>query len=242
MTLAAIDPIWLIAAAAYGVFAWYSERKQKKALEEEEARNRAEGKKSQTPLRPESTGETSEEERMRKFLEALGVPSGSPPLRPTTPPASLKPTPPAAQVPVPQKPASPTLAPRPVAMPIPRPMQRPKAPKHVPTPPRMAPPPKARPVFHEPEAAESRDPGRLEEPAASVEQISTDFARMHDQRMAIDTLPSIQKAALGSAGTTQVGVKAISAQGLALRQMLRNSEALRAAIVVSEVLGPPKGA
>ena len=105
MTLAAIDPIILIAAAAYGVFAWFNDRRQKKALAEEEARNRAEGTTtpSQTPLRPASTLESSEEERMRKFLEALGVPSGPAPLRPAPQPAPPKPAPPVAQRPMPKK-------------------------------------------------------------------------------------------------------------------------------------------
>ena len=241
MTLAASlegNLIWLIAAAAYGVFAWYNERKQKKAQEEDARRAAANPQAAgQTPMR--SAPAESEEERMRKFLEALGVPSGqqSPPLRPTTPPP--KPTPPIAPRSAPQKPASPTLAPRPVAMPLPRPMVT--RPAQVPA--RMAPPPRpSRPVEYEPEPAESRDPGRLEEAAASVEQISTDFARMHGQRMAVDTLPSIQTAAMGAAGTTRVDARAISAQGLALRELLRNPETMRAAIVVSEVLGPPKGA
>ena len=234
MTLAAIDGylIW-IAAAAYGVVAWYNERKQKKALAEEEARKRAEGG-GNTPLRPSGPSETSEEERMRKFLEALGVPSGpqSPPLRP-----SPAPSPTIAPNPAPLQPASPTLAPRPVAMPIPRPMVT--RPAQVPA--RMAPPPRPKPPVPEPAPYESMDPGRLEEPASSVEQVSTDFARMHEQRMAVDTLPSIRVAAAGAAGTTSVDPRLVSAQGLALREMLRTPESIRAAVVVSEVLGPPKG-
>jgi hypothetical protein len=239
MTLAAIDGylIW-IAAAAYGVVAWFNERKQKKALAEEEARKRAEGG-GNTPSRPSGASETSEEERMRKFLEALGVPSGpqSPPLRPSPAPAPLKPAPTIAPKPTLPKPASPTLAPRPVAMPIPRPMVT--RPAQVPA--RMAPPPRPKPPIPEPASYESMDPGRLEEPASRVEQVSTDFARMHEQRMAVDTLPSIRIAAAGAAGTTSVDPRLVSAQGLALREMLRSPESIRAAVVVSEVLGPPKG-
>ncbi len=241
MTLAAIDGylIW-IAAAAYGVVAWYNERKQKKALAEEEARKRAEGGTAEnTPLRPTGGVESSEEERMRKFLEALGVPSGpqSPPLRPSPAPAPLKPAPTIAPKSAPSKPASPTLAPRPVAMPIPRPLVT--RPAQVPA--RMAPPPRPKPPIHEPASLESMDPGRLEEAATSVEQVSTDFARMHEQRMAVDTLPSIRMAATGAAGTTSVDPRLLSAQGLALREMLRTPESIRAAVIVSEVLGPPKG-
>ena len=240
MTLAAIDGylIW-IAAAAYGVVAWYNERKQKKALAEEEARKRAEGSApGNTPLRPSGGVESSEEERMRKFLEALGVPSGpqSPPLRPSPAPAPLKPAPTIAPKPAP-KPASPTLAPRPVAMPIPRPVVT--RPAQVPA--RMAPPPRPKQPIQEPVSLESVDPGRLEEPASSVEQVSTDFARMHEQRMAVDTLPSIRMAAAGAAGTTSVDPRLVSAQGLALRNLLRTPESIRAAVIVSEVLGPPKG-
>lgn len=240
MTLAASldgNLIFYIAAAAYGVFAWWNDRRQKKAAEEEAARTASQ--RSQNPQaqqRPAAQGgETSEQERMRKFLEALGVPTGQAPAqpRPQSPPAPLRP---------PSAPASPTLAPRPVAMPVPRPMVRPQT---QPATKAYVPPPapKPRPVIvNEPLPAESRDPGRLEEPATTIESVSTEFARMHDRPMAVSTDPSIAVAASGNAPTTSVLPQVMSAQGRLLRELLRRPESVRAAIVVSEVLGPPKGA
>jgi hypothetical protein len=226
--------IYLIAAAAYGVFAWWNDRRQKKAAAEEEARQASQPKDpSSSQTAQPAAGAESEQERMRKFLEALGVPSGpqSPPLRPTPTAA------PAPPKPAPQKPASPTLAPRPVAMPIPPPMMRPRptaAPVHV---------PKPRPpvVVEEPLPAESREPGYLQPAAAVAGQVSTDFSRAHQEQMSSAELPSIMAAAMGNAPTTGVSARFVSAQGQALRELLRSKESLRAAIVVSEVLGPPKG-
>lgn len=235
--LAAIEGnlIYLIAAAAYGVFAWWNDRRQKKAAAEEEARQAAQPKDSTSAQTAQpAAGAGSEEERMRKFLEALGVPSGpqSPPLRPTPAAAPAPPKPP------PQKPASPTLAPRPVSMPIPPPMMRPRpssaAPVHAPRP---RPPVRV----EEPVPAESRDPGHLQMPVAVADQVSTDFSRAHQEQMSSAELPSIMAAAMGNAPTTGVSARFVSAQGQALRELLRSKESLRAAIVVSEVLGQPKG-
>lgn len=239
MTLAASldgNLIFYIAAAAYGVFAWWNDRRQKKAAEEEAARTASQRPQNpQTQQRPAiQGGESSEQERMRKFLEALGVPSGpQAPTQPRPQPAPLRP---------PAAPASPTLAPRPVAMPLPRPMMRPQsqpaAKAYVPPP-----APKPRPVIvDEPLPAESRDPGRLEGAATSIESVSTEFARMHDRPMAVPTDPSIAIAAAGNAPMTSVLPQVMFAQGRILRELLRNPESVRAAIVVSEVLGPPKGA
>ena len=236
--LAAIDLnlIYVIAAAAYGVFALWNDLRQKKAAAEEEARQ-AEGRSQSTPNRVEKTpapAATSEEERMRKFLEALGVPSPTqtPPLRPpqSQPPAPKPISPP------PPKPASPTMAPRPVAMPIPRPMMpRPAAPKPVPLPPVIA---REAPVF-----TEARRPVEVEAegPGAVGDHLSTAFSQMHAEQAADVGLPSIVTAASGNAPTTGVAARFVSAQGYALRELLRSRESLRAAIVVSEVLGPPKG-
>jgi hypothetical protein len=236
MTLAAsIDTniIYLIAAAAYGVFAWWNDRRQKQALEEEEKRhaqaqqNQQQG--NQAPAVPTTTN--SEAERTRRFLEALGVPTNQ-----------LPPPPRPAPAPKPQpKPASPTMAPRPIAMPIPqmpRPMTRPQpAPVYTP-PPKQVRPVVPIPHIDEPLPAESRDSGRIEEPAAAMSQISVDFARMHAENVATAYLPID---ATGSAPTTRVEGVHISVRGLALRDLLRSPEGLRTAFVMSEVLGRPRG-
>jgi hypothetical protein len=235
MTLAAsIDSniIYLIAAAAYGVFAWWNDRRQKKILEEEERRQ------AQTPTQHERQGTqpsaaptmtNSEAERTRRFLEALGVPTNQ-----------LPPPPRPAPAPKPQpKPASPTMAPRPIAMPIPRPMTRPEpAPVYTPPPRPVVRPVQPVPRFDEPLPAESRDAGHLEVPAFATSEVAADFARMHAEDKAAASLPID---ATGLAPTTRVEPVHVSIQGLALRDLLRSPENLRTAIVMSEVLGRPRG-
>jgi hypothetical protein len=233
MTLAAsIDSniIYLIAAAAYGVFAWWNDRRQKKALEEEERRQAQlpqDQSGSHEPIPP--TTVNSEAERTRRFLEALGVPTNQ-----------LPPPPRPAPAPKPQpKLASPTMAPRPIAVPLPPPMMRSQ-----PTPVYTPPPKPVRPVppvphFDEPLPAESRDPGHIEGPALAMSQISVDFARMHAEN--VGAASSLPLDATGSAPTTKVEPVHVSVQGLALRDLLRSPEGLRTAFVMSEVLGRPKG-
>lgn len=88
---------------------------------------------------------------------------------------------------------------------------------------------------------ESREPGRLEVPAAVVEQTPDAFINIRDLPV-ISAPVSVAEAAAGFAPTTSVAATYVSSQGLALRELLRNPATLRAAVVVSEVLGPPKGA
>lgn len=138
-----------IAAAIYGVYTWWQESKKKKEAEELEKRIRENGQRgggqsaqpsSEATLRPPSqsapargAGEISEQERLRKFLEALGVPSGAPPQpqpRPVQPP--------------PQPVSRPVLVPQPAPM---RPVYQPPAPvltRPVVPPARLVPPPKPR--------------------------------------------------------------------------------------------------
>jgi hypothetical protein len=234
MTLAAsIDSniIYLIAAAAYGVSAWWNDRRQKKALEEEERRQAQTQAQQERQGNQPSTAPTmtnSEAERTRRFLEALGVPANQ-----------LPPPPRPAPAPKPQpKTASPTMAPRPIAMPIPRPMTRPQpAPVYTPLPQPVRP---VQPVPHidEPLPAESRDAGHLEVPAFAMSEVSADFARIHAEDMAAALRPI---EATGSAPTTRVEPVHVSIQGLALRDLLRSPEGLRTAFVMSEVLGRPRG-
>ena len=71
-----------------------------------------------------------------------------------------------------------------------------------------------------------------------MSQISVDFARMHAENVATASLPLD---ATGSAPTTRVEGVNVSAQGLALRDLLRSPESLRTAFIMSEVLGRPRG-
>jgi len=110
-----------LAFAIYGVFAWWQENKKKKEAEELEKRVRENGPRgvdsppsSEATLRPPSqsapprgSGEISEQERLRKFLEALGVPSGAPPQsqpRPVQPPPQPVPRPMLGPQPTPVRP------------------------------------------------------------------------------------------------------------------------------------------
>ena len=84
--LAAIDGqiLFLVIAAIIGVINWISEkRKEKKQAEQPEA--------EPNTTADRSTRE-SEEERLRRFMEALGVPQGT--TRPPPRPAPLQPAPP----------------------------------------------------------------------------------------------------------------------------------------------------
>jgi hypothetical protein len=71
-----------------------------------------------------------------------------------------------------------------------------------------------------------------------MSQISVDFARMHAENVGA---PSLPLDATGAAPTTRVEPVHVSAQGMALRDLLRSPESLRTAFVVSEVLGRPRG-
>jgi hypothetical protein len=112
-------------------------------------------------------------------------------------------------------------------------MPRPSASKPVPLPPVI---PREVPVF-----SEARRPVEAEVSNAGGDHLSTAFSQMHAEQAADVGLPSIATAALGNAPTTSVAARFVSAQGYALRELLRSRDSLRAAIVVSEVLGPPKG-
>ncbi len=138
-----------LAFAIYGVYAWWQEGRKKKEAEELEKRLRENGQltagPSEGPVKPipparspAPTGETTEQERLRRFLEALGVPAGAP------------------QQPAP---APPSPRPKPIAPPF-QPVSRPAyQPPPVVVRPAVSP---ARPVLRpvvEPEPRESMRPG-----------------------------------------------------------------------------------
>jgi hypothetical protein len=222
MLAASVDQqiIFAIAAAAYGIFVWWNDRRKKKEDEEQQKRIRENAKAAEasgqtggmaSPPAGQSA-EPSEQEKLRKFLEALGVPSGQAP--PSQPPRPVQPMPPPRPEPPPRT-VVPT--PRPVIV-APRPVRSPVRPMPVPR-------PVARPV--EPEPAESRDPGHLE--TASQEMMR---AAYHDPTMVPHTV-STPPALLIERPTPPVIA--------ALKEAMRTPESLRAAVLVREVLGPPVG-
>ncbi len=229
--LAMIDGqiIFAIGAAIYGVYTWWAEGKKKKEQAELEKRIQENNRKAVergevpaprpvTPAAP--AGETSEQERLRRFLEALGVPTGTPP-----PPQPVRPAP----QPQPAAPPRAIPAPRTAApVPVPRPMYQP-APvvRPIPAPVRPKPQPALVP------ASEPRDLVRaaVSDPTTAHEQMVERFDRMGKG------VDSGHAEAGPVASVRQVLPAAIAG----LRDALRSPESLRAAMIAKEILGPPVG-
>ena len=228
MILAADIPgnlIFLIVFAAVGVVNWWLERKKNQAA--------ANGK--QSPSRPQpranapATGGDSEQERLRRFLEALGVPQQPGPPQP--PPQAR---PPVTQ-PVPQTQAPAPRAIRRAVEPIRR-AHMPE-PRRIPTPPRAAAayrPAPLRPAIPEPE--EMQFAGRLEESASSIENVSAEFQHMTMAQLGVP-------AHLADTASTPATLTRNAAAPVieSLRLALRTPSDLRTAFVTMELLGKPRG-
>ncbi len=146
--------------------------------------------------RPASPSPRSEEERVRKFLEALGAPAGTPPPPPVRPRSVV-----------------PRAAPAPPARPQPRPARAPKVRRSwaQPLPPVVTRPPEPAPP--QPVTPPPLPPTPLDVPVTS--------------------LPPI---------TARPGpILSPGAPGGSVRGMLRRRGSLRQAVVLREVLGPPRG-
>jgi hypothetical protein len=231
LAAANFEILYLIAAAAYGVFAWWNDRRQKKLLAEEEARRAA--AEPTPPLRQDPSGApaaNSEEERMRKFLEALGVPSSTPP--PARTPPHPKPEPPKR---TPTRPVSPTLAPRPVAdAGFPRPFSRPAPVAPPPAPVRPVSVPIPAPYEPEPESEGTR---AFRAAAHAVDVTPNAYAQASDA----DNLRPIGERTVDQISAIPgLEPEYVSPQARALYALLKNRENIQAALVASEVLGPPK--
>ena len=169
-------------------------------------------KKTNTPpptMRPDRSPQPiaqagSEEERMRRFLEALGMPGGNqspPPLTPV---------------------ASPLRRPVEVKKPRPQPQViRPRAATPVP----------------EPLPMESRDPGRLEEPAASIERISAEWDEMA-KGVKLSAMETPQ-APVQSQFSLPFASRDAASSAADIRSAMRTPATLRTAILLREILGPP---
>ena len=188
MILAAKSEIELlvyIAAAIWGVISWI--------------RNKSGEETEKPPVEPKQRPiqqATSEEERLRKFLEVLGVPQQPQPRRP-----------------VPQRP-----------LPNQRPTKRPAAQPVV---------IKRAPVVEPEEMALA---GRLEGPAADVEQVGAAFDMM-SKGMVLQPMAELERRAEAD-GVQQLQPKAVT--GNAIRDILRSPDSLRSALVLREILGPPR--
>ena len=212
--------IFVIVAAIVGAINWWFEKKKK---EKESSAGPAQT--SPRPQQPAANAGSDEQERLRRFLESLGVPQPAQPQRP--PPAATAPaTKPAQQIP------------RRVAQPIEGRMQSP--PPSVKKPAKQIRTPK--PV-RAPQPQEMARAGRIEEAASSIERISGEFSEMN-VRVKMDPLQTPDRPAhmaTGNAGTTSVLERSGSPIASRLRRLLHNPTDLRAAFVAMEVLGKPPG-
>lgn len=220
--LAAIEGnvIFVIVAAVVGVINWLMEKNKKASAAKEPPPS------ARPPQPPANAGGESEQERLRRFLEALGVPQQPQPPRPVR-----------QQTPRP----APTQS-QPIARRIAKDMKgRAPSPRAaVQNPPKAARSPK-RMVVQEPE--EFATAGRIEEAASSIEKISGEFSAMN-VRVTMDPLQTPDRPAhigTGNAGTTSVLERSGSPIAAKLRKLLHNPTDLRAAFVAMEVLGTPKG-
>ena len=214
--------VFMVVVAIIGAINWLLEKKKKD--------REAAGGTPQSAVRPEQPAAQTqrgadEQERLRRFMESLGVPQPPQPQRPKPAPA------PAITRPAQQ----PQISLR-TAQPIEQRMKSPKAATKART--QSA---QQRPVMREPERMQRA--GRLEESAASIESISGEFSTMN-VRVAMDpvkTLDSGAHLASGSAGTTSVTERDISPLVATVRRLLQKPADLRAAFVAVEILGPPRG-
>ncbi|XHR30169.1 MAG: hypothetical protein ACFUZC_06335 [Chthoniobacteraceae bacterium] len=190
----------------------------------------------------------SEEERMRRFMEALGLPQSAPPPQPK----------PAAQRPPEPRPAAPTpAAPTPAAQPQPQsprpqrpnprhlgePYGRPMAPVFRRTKPQQQrPAPAPAPEASRPEPL--REPAKITMPVpmnktAPAMQVAS-LERLPDSGGAVESAAaSVESAARFT--TSRQGAVQTSRDIAALKRDLRDPAALRKAILLREILGPPKG-
>jgi hypothetical protein len=222
MFLAAIEGnlIALIIFAAIGVINWLAQKKQ----EAEENRPKPAAPESPPP-RDRTARETEEEERLRKFMEALGLPPNAPPPSPrsttTRPPI------------VAHTPASPP--PTPVSK-----RTRPRLPREPRvTPPRSSPPPLPR--------GRARSLDEEDAPALPVEALSLPplvtrvLPEFETVASSITAIPLEAAAALAERDAYQDREPQRAAPGNPIADLLRSRDDLRRAILLREVLGPPLG-
>ena len=192
------NAIFVIVALIVAAIGQWNEARKKKQAEEEQSNTPP----MHPPARPNNTAE-SEQERLRRFLENLGVPAPA-----QQKPARVQPAPRSATVP---------------AQVVKRATQQPRPPKQ------------KKPRVAEPLPLESRDPGRLEEPASAIEQVAKQYEGMAKGVEVPQPDPSPAPAA--AALTLDRPQNTLN---VALRAMLKSPQNLRAALLAREILGPPK--
>lgn len=189
--------IFLVLAGVALAFRWLT----KQAAEQSEKNSSSEP--NERPVRPPSE---SEEERVRRFLEALGVPPG------TKPPPPIKPRSVQPRRPETSQPPPPRKVRRSLVQPLPPLVTTPDTP--------AAPPPVAPVAVEPPPLVETRPEAFLSPPSeALVSPVETVVRqRRRPSTPAQAPQPSTSLAAL-----------------------LRTRNSLRQAVILREVLGPPRG-
>ena len=199
---------FLALLAVVGLIRWLSQVAEDR--KNKEAEKRAQGPTANAPI-PRAQPDT-EEERIRKFMEALGVPTTSVP----PPPPPQQPAPPPPQKPR-VMPVDPFPSPRSFRTEAPPPTPTPAAP-----PPPMPPPPRAVPTVT---SVPPPLPSSVRRPVAEIDPYEVD-RQIGDED---ETLVPAGQLAKSRAG---------AARGLAAR--LATSQGLRDAIVLREIFGPPR--
>jgi hypothetical protein len=220
--------LFLALLAVVGLLRWLSQMAEDKRNAEAEKRAKGPAQNAPIPRAPATT----EEERIRKFMEALGVPTSNAP--PTTPPPAQ--APPQAPPRRPKvMPVDPFPIPRPKTTPMPRPAAGPVAP-----PPLIPPAPSAVPTATSaappsPPPLPTRETTIFAEPprrAAAVRRAAQEF-----DVYAVDEVIGDEDASLPEAGQLAQN-RAGAAAGLAAQ--LGSAQGLRDAIVLREIFGPPR--
>ncbi|MBA2431533.1 MAG: hypothetical protein H0V56_05385 [Chthoniobacterales bacterium] len=173
--------------------------------------------------------QTTEEERVRKFMEALGVPvEAAPPPPPRTPPPQVQTAPPRESRP----PKAPKV--RPIdAFPVPRTTSRPP-PRPTPAPPPVRAPIAPEPTYDRPQVLPTQETTMFAPPLQPerLRAAASEFD-VHDLDLdVVEELPSLLRGAQPAQKTAPL------TSGIAAR--LKTQEGLRDAIVLREIFGPPR--
>lgn len=211
LVLADIEPkvIFVIVAIVVAVIGqWFEAQKKKQAQGEQPP-----APPRRPPLQPNNMGE-SEQERLRRFLENLGVPAPAPQAPPRVQPA-------------PRPVAPPTPAPHPFAQPMP-------AAKRV-VPAHARPPVRNIPRAMEPQPESTKPSRPLEESTNAYEQVAEQY-----EAMAKGVVLSQMDQPPAPAAAVLTLERPQNTLNTALRAMLASPQNLRAALLAREILGPPK--
>ena len=212
--------IFLLIMAIIGVINWLTNKKSEETPPQNTPQRKSASPTSSRPQRPAN----SEEERMRKFLEALGIPADHAP-----PPVKPRETPSGPPRPLPKlEPKPPFVAGHP--LPLPRSKPRPVAPVPPPLPARE-------------EVSQDHRPA----PSLPVEQLHIPTLKTPDVPEFVTTASKVsaiptEKLIAQESDAYSIAPE-LSSRGASegIRALLATPASLRNAVLLREVLGPPRG-